>query len=158
MKTSTFIIIFESLASLGLLAGGVGYLMSQFRSGSKRQNNEIVNSSTEIINFYKTENESLKAIMLEKDKSNDAKFQQLTSEIGEIRGQLIEKEKQNKQYLDILQNRDPDTQQFQELLIKSCNDQGDINKQVVAILQEIHKFAIAEHERDFTITSTVTKE
>lgn len=149
--SSTIIYIFGSLASIGLTAGGLGYLISQFRGGTKKANTEIASSSTEIITFYKTENESLKSIMGEKDKSNDEKFRQLTSEIGEIRGQLIEKEKQNKQYLDIINNRGPETEQFQTAMLDGL-------AKLATIIGEIHTLAIQEHERELSITSTITKE
>lgn len=143
--------ILGSLASIGLTAGGLGYLISQFRGGTKRANTEIASSSTEIITFYKTENESLKMIMKEKDQSNDDKFQKLTSEIGEIRGQLIEKEKQNKQYLDIINNRGPETEQFQTAMLDGLS-------KLATVIGEIHTLAIQEHERELSITSTITKE
>lgn len=154
MVTQPYIIILESLATLGIVVGGIGFFISSFKKG----NREFLSSSAEMVEFYKTENANLKSIMADKDKSNDEKFQQLNKELGEIRGQLIEKDKQNKQYLDILQNRDPDTQKFQELLVKSASDQNEINKQVVEILQEIQKYAILEHERDFLVTSTISKQ
>lgn len=147
MISPLLIYIFGSLASIGLVSGGLGYLIGQFRSGGSN-----------LTAFYKEQAEGYKIMMSEKDKSNDDKFQKMTAEIGEIRGQLIEKEKQNKEYLDIINNRDPGTQKFQELLTKACTDQTDINKQVVSILKEIHDLAVLEHERDFKITSTVTKE
>jgi hypothetical protein len=146
MNMQPYIIILGSLASLGIVSGGLGYLIGQFRTGTKK----AYSDSSEIITFYKTENQSLKDIMSEKDKSNDSKFQQLTSEIGEIRGQLIEKEKQNKQYLDILQNRDPDTQKFQTAMV-------DGMAKFATILGEIHTLAIEEHNRDLSITSIVSK-
>lgn len=142
--------ILGSLASIGVVAGGLGYLISQFRGGTKKANTEIASSSTEIITFYKTENESLKSIMGEKDKSNDEKFRQLTSEIGEIRGQLIEKEKQNKQYLDIINNRGPETEQFQTAMLDGLS-------KLATVIGEIHTMAKDEHDRDFTINATVSK-
>lgn len=139
--------ILGSLASIGVVAGGLGYLIGQFRNGGST-----------LTAFYKEQAEGYKVMMSEKDKSNDDKFQKMTAEIGEIRGQLIEKEKQNKEYLDIINNRDPGTQKFQELLTKACTDQTEVNREVVKVLKEIHELALQEHERDFKITSTVTKE
>lgn len=146
MDTSPFILIVGSLASLGIVSGGVGYLLQSFRSGS-----------SSLSSFYKEQAEGYKVMMSEKDASNDAKFQKMTAEIGEIRGQLIEKEKQNKEYLDIINNRDPGTQKFQEFITQACLDQGEVNKQIINVLKEIHELAVAEHERDFSITATVTK-
>lgn len=147
----TILYVLGSLAAIGLCAGGLGFLISQYRSGYRKTNTEVVSSSTEIITFYKTENQSLKDIMGEKDKSNDEKFRQLTSEIGEIRGQLIEKEKQNKQYLDIINNRGPETEQFQSTILDGL-------AKLATIIGEIHTLAIQEHERELSITSTITKE
>lgn len=155
--TSPFIIIFGSLGSLGLLAGGIGYLISQFKTGTRQANNDIVSSSNEIITFYKTENDNLKIIMTEKDKSNDEKFRQLTAEIGELRGQLNSEKANNERLEKIFQNRDPDTQKFQESMIQFVNDQSAVHVKIVQVLSEIHSLAIDEHNRDFKLTTTIEK-
>jgi hypothetical protein len=153
MTLNVLEIIISSIAGIGIFAGGLGYFISLFKSGSRK----MMSDQNEYVVFYKTENQNLKDIIKEKDASNDAKFQAMSKEIGEIRGQLIEKEKQNKAYLEILQNRDPDTLKFQELMTKACIDQGSVNTEIVKILKDIHQMAVIEHERDIKVTSIVTK-
>jgi siroheme synthase (precorrin-2 oxidase/ferrochelatase) len=149
--------VLGGLTAIGLCIGGVGYLISMFKKQSKMTVTDMASSSTEIITFYKSENENLKIMMKAKDESNDEKFTALSKEIGEIRGQLIEKEKQNKQYLEILQNRDPETLQFQTAMIDFATSQSKINEGIVNTLRDIHEMTKAEHDRDFNATISVTK-
>ncbi len=152
--------ILGSIVSLGVLAGGIGYLISKFRSGSKEEKAAILSSAETLAKFWEDQATGYKSMMAEKDKSNDEKFLKLTTELGEIRGQLLEKDKQVKQYLDILQNRDPETKKFNEYVIKAIENQTIVNQEMIRVLAEIHSMAKDEHERDFKVvtTSSITKE
>lgn len=126
------------IVGLGVFTGGLGYFVSQWRTGS--------NSLTV---FWKTQAEEYKSTMAEKDRINGEKFEQLNAKIGSIEGQLKEKEKQNKEYLEILQNRDPATQEFQKNMINTM-------ERITNVLSDIHSMTKAEHDRDFTATTTTT--
>lgn len=141
------------LATLGIVAGGVGYLISQFRSGSRKATTD----SREIIEFYKLENQTLKEIASSKDKSNDAKFLELSKELAELKGQLKSEKEQNDRLEKIFQNRDPEIDNFRKVLLEASVEQAKINKEVLRILKEIYSMAIAEHNKDYQVTSTITK-
>lgn len=160
----SIIIIIGSLGSLGLLAGGMGYLISQFKSGSSEQKKDVLSSASEATNFWKEQADSFKAMAVQekeaaaiKDKDWNIKFTELSREVGEIKGQLFEKEKQAQQYLEILQNRDPEMKQFMQYMVQSVKDQTESQQKIVEVLNDIHVMTKAEHDRDLSITSTISK-
>lgn len=138
--------IFTLLAGLGILGGGFGYLVSQFKEGSSKG----IKSAEDLMNFWKSQAEGYKLAMDEKDKVNSTKFEELNAKIGNIQGQLTEKERQNKEYLEILQNRDPETQRFQSTMVESM-------KYMAEVLKDVHIMTKAEHDRDFVVTAQITK-
>ncbi len=145
------------LTSLGLLAGGIGYLYSKLKSGAKEaraESTDLVTSNDQIKQFYKEQNEDLKNI----NKVLSDKVETLTREVGEIRGQLNAETRQKEEYLLILKDKNPETKQFMEYMVQAVKDQTTVNTEIVRILGEIHAMAKAEHERDFKITATVTKD
>lgn len=149
--------IFMGIAAIGIFAGGLGYIIGKFKAGTKQETSDVVSSADQLVNFWKDQAEGYKVMMAEKDKSNDEKFQALNAEIGKIQGQLLEKEKQNKTYLEILQNRDPEMKMFMETMIKSANEQAAVNANVVKVLSDIHTLCQQEHDRDLHITADITK-
>lgn len=146
-----------ALLDIGVFIGGIGYLLRSWKKEDRDEKTEVMSSSDTLTNFWKEQAEGYKVVMAEKDKANDIKFTALTKEVGEIRGQLIEKEKQNTQYLEILQNRNPEMQKFMEFMIQAMKNQDECNTKISTILSEIHTMAKAEHERDFNITAQITK-
>ncbi len=151
--------ILGSLAGLGLFFFGGGYLISKFKNGSKEEEAEsrdLISSNDQIKEFYKQQNEDLKVINTELR----SKIEGLTREVGEIKGQLNAETSQKKEYLAILQNRDPETKKFMELLVKAVEDQQVANKEMVELLGEIHGIVKAEQERDLKVVSTsiITKD
>lgn len=144
------------LGALGVFFGGGGYLISKYKGGTREEKEEsadIISSNDQIKQFFKDQNEDYKLII----KEQGVKIEGLTREIGEIRGQLNAETNQKKEYLAILENRDPAMKASLDLLVQSVKDQQVVNKEIVRILGEIHSMAKDEHERDFQITSTVTK-
>lgn len=162
---SPYLIIIGSLGSVGLLTGGLGYLISQFREGGAKQKADVVSSADQLSSFWKEQADGYKAMAQQekeaatiKEKEWNTKFNELSREVGEIKGQLVEKEKQAAQYLEILQNRDPETKRFMELVIGAIDGQSVVNKEIVRVLSEIHSMVSKDLEQDLKITSTVTKQ
>lgn len=152
--TNTILYVVGAIGSVGLLAGGIGYLINQFRTGG-----------TSLSAFYKEQAEGYKVMLTEKenqwqlkDKAWNEKFQEISKEVGQIKGQLLEKEKQAQQYLEILQNRDPEMKKFMEIMISAATNQTTVNTEIVRVLGEIHNMTSLEHERDFKVTATVSKQ
>lgn len=148
---------FGSLGGLGVLFGGGGYLISKWKEGSTKEQEEsrdLISSNDQIKDFYKSQNDDLKSI----NKAMGEKIEALTREVGEIRGQLNAESKQKAEYLAILQNRDPETKKFMELLTQAVKDQQVANKEMLTMLGEVYKMSKAEHDRDFKVEATVTKQ
>jgi hypothetical protein len=152
------------LGALGLFAGGIGFLWTKIRGGSKEaktESTDLLTSNDQIKQFYKEQNDDLKEI----NKVLGEKVDALTREVGEIRGQLIAEKTQNERLEKIFQNRDPETKQFMEFMMQAVKDQSQVakdqsesHKEIVRVLGEIHTMSKMEHERDFSISATVTKQ
>lgn len=146
----------EILTGIGLFAFGGGYLISRVKGGSKQEKAEstdLISSSDQIKEFYKNQNDDLKEI----NRVLGVKVETLTREVGEIRGQLTAESKQKTEYLAILQNRDPETKKFMEMMLTFVDKQNETNLEISRILGEIHSMSKDEHDRDFKISATVTK-
>lgn len=149
--------VLGSLGSLGVLLGGMGYLVSKWKGGTKEEEAEskdLISSNDQIKEFYKNQNEDLKKIISEQN----GKIETLTREVGEVRGQLTAQSKQAAEYLAILQGKDDGTKKFMELMVQAVKDQAENQKEMIRVLGEIHAMAQAEHDRDFKIESVVTKQ
>ncbi len=156
-STAVILSILGVLSSVGILAGGIGYLVGQFRRGTKQEKAEstdLIKSNDDIKQFYKEQNDDLKEI----NKVLSQKIEVLTREVGEIRGQLTAETAQRKEYQLIFENRDPETKKFNELVIKSLSDLHKVSAEMVRVLGEIHNMSKLEHDRDLNITATVTKQ
>lgn len=160
-----FLLVIGSLASLGLLAGGIGYLLSKVNKGSREEKSDVISSADQLAGFWKEQVEGFRAVIaeltakIEKQKDDhNAEMKKVLTELGEVRGRLGAETKAKEEYLAILQNRDPETKEFMKFMVKSVEDQGETHKELIRILGEIHTMAKAEHERDFKVTATVSKE
>ena len=147
------ITIITSIGSLGILAGGMGYLINTFRKGSKIEKTEVMTTSQEVINFWKSQAENYQTILDKKESEWNTKFQELTRQIGEIQGQLSAEKAQNERLEKIFQNRDPDHQKFMESVMKALSNQEVVNKEIVRVLSEIHGMALKGNKVENTITN-----
>ena len=134
----------------GTIATALGIAFANFRRGNRGE-------SGEIIEFYKKQASEYKEILEATRKEYVEKHEALLAEVGLIRGELNTEKKLREQYEAILKDKNPETEAFMKLMIKAVKDQTDVNKEVVNILKEIHSMSKAEHDRDFKVTSTVTK-
>ncbi len=153
----TIILIVSSIASLGVLAGGIGYLVSSFKKGSKKEKDDVISSAETLTKFWQEQAEGYKLMNSQREAEWNDKFQAMSREIGELRGELNAESKQKKEYLDILQNRDPESKKFMEMMINAAEKQSEVNKEVVRVLGEIHAMTKEEHDREVHIEATVTK-
>jgi cell shape-determining protein MreC len=153
----TILIIVASIASLGILVGGIGYFISVFRKGTRQEKNEVINSSQEVVNFWKSQAENLQLIGEKKEKDWNEKFQEMSRQLGAIQGQLSAEKAQNERLEKIFQNRDPEHQKFMEFVITAIGNQDSVNKEIVRILGDIHNLAVEEHNRETKVETTITK-
>lgn len=153
------------LASLGLFAFGAGYLWSQAKKGSRVEKSEVISSAEGSKVFWKEQSEDYKEMMRVKDEKNDATVKELTiqinaltREVGELRGQLNAEKTQNEKLEKIFQGRSPEMEEFMKFMIQATKDQAESHKKIVEVLEKVHTFAEMEHDRDFKITATVSKD
>jgi len=105
------------IASLGIFFFGAGFWYSQFGKGKREEKDDIVSSADKLTQFWKDQAEGYKAMMAEKDRSNDDKIQKLTREVGELRGQLTEKTTSYEKLEKIFQNRNPEMESFMKTIL-----------------------------------------
>jgi ABC-type transporter Mla subunit MlaD len=165
MTTTIILTVLGILSSIGILAGGGGYLISQFKKGSKAENNAVISSADQLAGFWKEQVEGFRDVIkdltakLEKQKDDHTiEMKQILSELGEVKGQLTAERAQNERLEKIFQNRDPETKKFMEIMIQFIKDQAQVNSEIVRVLSEIHNYAQQEHDRDFVVTSTIKKD
>lgn len=152
------LVIMGSLASLGLLAGGVGYLYSQFVTGKGSRSKENIETENSLITFLKNQNEGFEKIV----KEQNVKIVDLGKEMAAMKATNEEKDKTIEKYLSILQNRNPELEQFmQKMTVLGENSEAFMKGQIV-IMGEIQTFmqAINTHmetaNKDLKIEATVS--
>lgn len=142
--------ILQTIIAVGVVGLSIGTFFAQFSRGKRSE-------SGEIIDFYKKQAEEYKTILQTTRDEYTKKHEDLVKQVGELRGELNAERKLREQAESILKDRNPETQEFMKLLTNAVKDQSAVNKEVVGVLKEIHTMAKEEHERDFKITSTVSK-
>lgn len=175
------IVIIGSIGSMGILVGGAGYFLQVWRSGSKKEKSEIVNSSNEIAGFWEKQANGYKTMMnekeatlqkqlIEKDERTQKQINELTRQVGELRGQLNAKTEQASEYLAILQGKDETSKKFMETMLnvakssqKFMEENIVFQKEQAGIMEEIRAFMsnINTHleapDKDLKIEATVSK-
>ena len=112
----------EILSVVGFLALGFSYIYIQWKSGGSK-------ASTEVIGYYK-----------EQAEVHTQQITKLTAEMGEMRGQLSEKDKRIDLLTKIVENRNPEMQQFMSRLTKSADVSEKHMQDTANILGEIKRF------------------
>ena len=160
--------VFGGLGSIGILGGGLGVLINQLRKAPREEKKDVMDSANSIMEFWKNQAEQLKVINDTKDKEyNDRisvvtkeftdKINILSKEVGTLTGRLDAAEKAKAEYLEILQDKDNSSQEFRKFMVDSMKNQLETHQKMVAVLNDIHGMTKAEHDRDFTVNATVTK-
>ena len=159
------------VASLGVVAGGLGYLVSVFRGTIKKEQSDVVDSADTLVDFWKQQALDFKEMMAIKEKSCDEKIQVLTREVGELRGQLTEKVSQAERLEQIFQNRNPEMEQFMKYMVQATSDHATFHKSLmdtissmITLLDDIHTTSAnnnvllaTEQNKELKIEGTLTK-
>lgn len=156
--------ILQWIVNVGAAFLIIGIAYSQFFKGKSKGEAEILSSSEETKKFWKDQAQDYKTMMEERERVNVARadaltkqINELTKEVGELKGRLISEQTMRERLEQIFQNRDPETQKFMELMIQSSKDQAEAHKEMIRVLGEIHSMATEEKQRDFHVTATVSK-
>lgn len=163
------------IGSLGLLAGGVGFIVYSYTKAGRQERKDVTDSADTIADFWKKQAEELKVILQTKDiefnekiqaltKEFNEKIQNLTKELGEITGQLNAEKTQNEKLEKIFQNRNPEMETFMKYMVAASERHDETHKKMIQILTDLHQTSTANHEifeaekdKDLKIESTITK-
>lgn len=123
--------IFGGLSGIGVLAAGFGFAYSQFRSGGSKAKDELITTLKETAQV-----EHAKAVRLENEmqtltQSHQTQLNELTIKIGKLQGLYEASEANKKEYLAILQGRDPKLQEtLNEIrgFLKKLTEQANTNE------------------------------
>lgn len=108
------------LIGLAGVSALIGVAVSQYRKGSRDEKTDVVSSAEKLTQFWREQADGYKLMMEERDKENTEKINQLTREVGELRGQLNEKQTQYEKVEKILQGRNPEQDAFMKTMIASA--------------------------------------
>ena len=142
------------LAGFGGFVAMCGYAYGQFFSGKNQNTAEGVKTESEVIQLRSAQIQELRDLvtgqnrkMEERDRQHNEEMRSLHMQLGQLQGQLDEKEKQNKAYLEILQNRSPE---LDKILLEIRDFMHNINNH----LQEQK----LENKKDLVVEATVTRQ
>ncbi len=145
-------IVIGSLAGLGLLAGGIGYLKSQYVEGKTGEKKSDLETQNELTTYLKNQIETYKDIIkkqaednTENNKVQNEKFAKMNTDITTMKAVIDEKDKTIAKYLEILQNRNPDLEVSLKEISASMTDIKTFMKHIDSHL-----------EKELKITGTVT--
>ncbi len=119
---------FGGLAGIGVLCGGLGFAYSQFKSGSNKAKDDLVQTLKDALEIEKA-----KVFQLNEEKNMLQKAYQeqinvLTMEVGKLKGLHEANERKIKEYTDILQGRSPEQKKFMKDTVSAL---GEIRKSLV---------------------------
>lgn len=121
--------------------------------------------SGDLIKFYKEEASGYKEMAEAIRKEYSDKFEKITREMGELKGQYTAEKEAREKWEAIAKDKNPEMTEFMKIMLKSCEDQGKagveqgkINVEILLLLKDIHKMQQQEHDRDFKAELTVTKQ
>lgn len=156
------IIVIGSIGSLGLLAFGAGYLMSQFGKGSRDDKTSIMESAEKLTTFWKDQAEGYKVMMAEKDNKNQGLINDLTRQVGELRGQLNEKQASYDKLEKVLQGRGPEQEKFMATMLSVAEQaqsfmttQQKFSESMGKLMEQIDTHLKSQ---DLKVVSTITKQ
>lgn len=145
-----FFAILGVLSAFGICAGGLGYLISSYKKGTRAENSEVVSSAENLTNFWKEQADGYKVMMAEKDASWNDRFEKMSREMGELQGQLIAEKKQTERLEAIFKDRNPETEQFMK-------DTTSAMSQIMKFMEAINKH-MEEEKKELHIEATVSKQ
>lgn len=138
---------FGGLAGIGVLFGGLGFAYAQFRSGSGKAKDDLIQTLKDTAVAEREKATQLAKEKVEQSNFHQTQINQLNEKIGKLQGLYEESKDRNKEYLAILQGRDPEQKKFMEIMSKAIVDGAKINaeaqkymRDTTQILDEIKTF------------------
>lgn len=121
---------------LGTLIAGCGFAYAQFKTGGDKAKDDLIGTLKDT-----AEVEREKAIRLAAEKvtlvdSHQLQINELNNKIGKLQGLYEASEASKKEYLAILQGRDPAQQKFMEIVMKQIEESQKQSPQVQTYMVE----------------------
>jgi len=132
---------------LGVLIAGIGFSYAQFKSGGDKAKDDLIDTLKETAVVEREKAARLATEKVTLVDSHQTQINQLTEKIGKLQGLYEASEQSKKEYLAILQGRDPAQQAFMELLTKAAANSNEVTAQsqkymtdTIKVLGEIRTF------------------
>jgi hypothetical protein len=122
-----------AILSLGALAFGFGYLISQFKDGRNKKGVDQLNSENALLEYLKTQNAGYAQALDEQNK----KIADQNVVIGKMQTAIDERDKQLTEYKAIFTGTDSATKHFQEVLLVNINDQKEYREKSLSMLTQL---------------------
>lgn len=162
--------IMGSMGGLGLFVFGAGYLVSQFRKGNKEDKTSVLQSAEQLTGFWKEQAEGYKIMMADKDEKHQKQINDLTKEVGELRGALNEKTASYEKLEKIFQGRSPEQDAFMKTMLAVAQQSqtfmadhatfqktmGDTMSQILSFMTKINTH-LEQEGKELEINATVSK-
>lgn len=147
---------FGGLAGIGILFAGIGVAYAQFKTGSGKAKDDLIKTLKDTALA-----EREKATQLEREKVEQSRIHQeqvnvLTEKIGKLQGQYEELKDRSREYLAILQGRNPEQQKFMEYLTEVASESAKYMKESSEILRKINNHIENEHRSEIVEEKTKT--
>jgi len=128
--------LFGALSGIGVLCAGLGFAYSQFKAGASKAKDELVDTLKETALAERAKSNQLTEEKSTLIKSHQEQINELNLKLGVLQGKAEANEKKMHEYLEILQNRDPDYQNYMkqttETLVEIRNFMRKLNEGVQA--------------------------
>lgn len=144
------------LAGIGVLAAGLGFAYAQFRSGSDRLKDSLINDLKEKLRLEQEKNVSLTEEKGTLIISHQKQITDLTQKVGKLEGLNESNEKKLDEYKAIFQNRNPELEGFLQensLILKTISTHMNTTN---SVLEEV-KIMLRHLNTTSTSTEVTTK-
>jgi hypothetical protein len=138
-----FQIVAYIIAFFALLGTCAAVIYSNFQSKRTKQASDGVETENQISQFWKDQVAGFKEMVADQN----AKIAQLTADLNTVKGQLMEKDKQLQLFKDIVAMRDPETKEFQKIMIQSVADNAQYRKETSETFSAMLTFLKGTHEK-----------
>lgn len=132
--------IFGGFAGVGVLAAGLGFAYSQLRLGASKAKDDLIDTLKETAQAERKKAENLAEEKVTLVASHQQQINELNNKIGKLQGLYEANENQKKEYLAILQGRNPEQEKFVQYITKVASESAKYMKDSSEILSDIKTF------------------
>lgn len=147
---------FGGLAGIGVLFGGIGFAYAQFKAGSGKAKDDLIKTLKETALAEREKATQLEREKVEQSRIHQEQVNNLTEKIGKLQGQYEELKDRSREYLAILQGRNPEQQKFMEYLTEVASESAKYMKESSEILRKINNHIENEHRSEIVEEKTKT--